>query len=242
MTQIWVCISCVTRHSTYISYPICQLIFFPCSFLYGDTSTPGNKHNCANLKLYASQQLYCVSLSIQDSYGRLFAKTKDIFRKFKGWRWRVKQWLTEEREKKRKQVSEQDREKVQKGKEGRQIDHIAVAWQLNQYNLSTLVSSLCCDSPVLEVGSVLYSSYSAPPRPLKRPADWCGKRCPRSHPRWQRWKVGHCGKHPDRWQWVGEHLCLLVDFPVGYKRVCAVRGGGSPNALQLGDVELLMFV
>ena len=102
MTQIWVCISCVTRHSTYISYPICQLIFFPCSFLYGDTSTPGNKHNCANLKLYASQQLYCVSLSIQDSYGRLFAKTKDIFRKFKGWRWRVKQWLTEEREKKEK--------------------------------------------------------------------------------------------------------------------------------------------
>lgn len=104
------------------------------------------------------------------------------------------------------------------GKEGRQIDRAAVAWRLNQYNLSTVVSSQRCDSPELEVGSVLYFSYSALPRPLELPADWCGKHRPRSHPRWQRRKVGRCGKRPDRLRWAEEHLCLLVDSPVGYKR------------------------
>lgn len=112
------------------------------------------------------------------------------------------------------------------GKEGRQINQVAVAWRLNQYNLSTLVSQ-CCDSPVLEVGSVLYSSYSAPPRPPELPADWCGKHRPRSRSRRQRWKGGRCGKRPDRLRWAEEHLCLLVDSPVGYKRgvfnVCGER-------------------
>ena len=103
-------------------------------------------------------------------------------------------------------------------KDGRQIDRVAVAWWLNRYNLSTLVCPECCDSPVPGVGSVLYFSYSAPPRLPELPADWCGKRHPRSHPRWQRWKVGRCGKRPYRLQWAEEHLCLLVGSPVGHKR------------------------
>lgn len=73
----------------------------------------------------------------------------------------------------------------------------------------------CCDSPVLEVGSVPHFSFSEPPRPQELLAHWCGKHRPRSHPRCQRWKVGHCGRRPCRSQWAGEHLCLSVGSPVG---------------------------
>ena len=62
-------------------------------------------------------------------------------------------------------------EKVPRGKRGRQIDQVAVARQLNQYNLSTPVSPRRCDSPALEVGSALGFSYPAPPQLLELPAD-----------------------------------------------------------------------
>lgn len=124
--------------------------------------------------------------------------------------------------------------RYREGKEGRQTDQVAVAWRLNQYNLSTLVSPRCRDSPVLEVGSVLYFSYSAPPRPLELPADWCGKHRPRSHPQWRRWKVGRCGKRPDRLRWVGEHLCLLVGSPAGIQE-------WHVQYLWWGEVVLLML-
>lgn len=86
--------------------------------------------------------------------------------------------------------------RYREGKEGQQINQVDLNWRLNQYNLSTLPSHWCCDSPVLEVGSVLYFSYSVPPQPTELPVDWCGKHCPHSHPQWQMWKVGHCAKRP----------------------------------------------
>lgn len=150
--------------------------------------------------------------SIQCLIYTVVKKVKSFFQNIR----RDEHWLVGE--KRRQRIVSMTEKRYGEGKEGRQINQVALAWRLNQYNLSTLLSPQCCDSPVLEVGSVLYFSYSAPPRPLELPVDWCGKHRPRSHPRWQRWKVGRCGKRPGQLRWVEEHLCLLVDSPVGNKR------------------------